>query len=79
MSYVNVQPDAVLLTDVSNGLDGIKGTVDGRPSGAIDEEWQVTLALVPNNQTLQFSGYHPAPNQQEIEKKLLVNVQTIVP
>ena len=60
-SYIDVEPDAVLLTDVSNGLDRIKGSIDRRPSCAIDEEGQVTLALVANNQLLQLFRNHPTP------------------
>ena len=49
-SYIDVEPDAVLLTDVSDGLDGIKGAIHSGPCGTIDKEGQVTLFLVTSNQ-----------------------------
>ena len=51
-TYVNVEPDAVLLTDVSDRVDGIKGSVDGGPGREVEEEGQVTLGFVPDNQLL---------------------------
>ncbi len=47
-----MKPDAVLLTDVRDGLDGVEGSEDGRADGAVDEEGQVTLALVTDDQLL---------------------------
>ena len=52
ITYVDVEPDAVLLTDVSNGLDGVVGAVDGRTRRAVDEERQMPLAFVSDNQLL---------------------------
>ena len=56
-----MKPDAVLLTDVGDGLDGIKGSVDGGAGRAVNKEGQVTLTSVANNQLLQFSGNHATP------------------
>lgn len=42
-THVNVQPQVVLLTDVSDLVDGVKGAVDRRTSGGVHEEGHVTL------------------------------------
>ena len=60
-SYIDVEPDAVLLTDVGDGLDGIKGSIDGSAGRAVNKEGQVTLTSVTNNQLLQFGGNHATP------------------
>ena len=59
-TYVDVEPDAVLFTDVGNGLNGVKGSEDGGAGGAVDEEGKVTLALVTDNQLLQLFRDHAA-------------------
>ena len=38
MIYVNMKPEAELLTDISNGVDGVEGSVDRGAGGAVDEE-----------------------------------------
>ena len=62
-----MKPDAVLLTDVGDGLDGIKGSIDGSAGRAVNKEGQVTLTSVANNQLLQFGGNHATPAGQTIQ------------
>ena len=57
-----MQPNVMLLANVRNVINGVKCAIDGGSSGAVDEEGQMTLALVTNDQALQFSGNHATPN-----------------
>ena len=56
-----MEPYVVSLTNVSDWVDGIKGSVDGCSSCAIDKERQMPLAFVPNDQFLQLFGDHSTP------------------
>lgn len=51
-THIDVQPDVILLADVSDGVDGVEGAIDGGPGRAVHEERQVAFALVTNNQLL---------------------------
>ena len=48
----------VSLTNVSDWVDGIKGSVDGCSGCAIDKERQMPFAFVPNDKFLQLFGDH---------------------
>ena len=63
-----MEPDVVLLANVRDGVDGVEGAIDGGARRAVDEEGQVTLALVPNNQLLQLLGNHTAPAQKQTDR-----------
>ena len=64
-TYIDVQPDAVLLADVGDGLDGVERAEDGRAGRAVDEERQVALALMTDDQLLELSGNHAAAGQRK--------------
>lgn len=53
-----MEPYVVSLTNVSDWVDGIKGSVDGCSSCAIDKERQMPFAFVPNDKFLQLFGDH---------------------
>lgn len=40
-----MEPQVVLLTDVSDLIDGVKCTVHGRAGCGIHEQWHVTLEI----------------------------------
>lgn len=42
-THINMQPQVVLLTDVSDLVDGVKGAVDCRTSGGVYKEGHVAL------------------------------------
>lgn len=42
-THVNMQPQVVLLTDVGDLVDGVKGAVDRRTGGGVHKEGHVTL------------------------------------
>ena len=60
-TYVDVEPYVVSLTNVSDGVDGIKGSVDGCSGCAVNKERQMPFAFVPNDQFLQLFRYHSTP------------------
>ena len=59
-----MKPDSVLLADVGDRLDGVEGAEDGCAGGAVDEEGQVALALVPDDQLLQLFRDHAAARRK---------------
>ena len=60
MIYVNMKPEAELLTDISNGVDGVEGSVDRGAGGAVDEEGREAVLSVLQDQLLQVVRTHPA-------------------
>lgn len=42
-THIHMQPQVVLLTDVSDLVDGVKRAIDRRTGGGVDEEGHVTL------------------------------------
>ena len=57
-TYIDVQPDAVLLADVRDGLDGVECAEDRRAGRAVHEEREVALTLVTDDQLLKLFGDH---------------------
>lgn len=44
-TYVDVQPQVVLLADVGDLVDGVERTVDGGAGRGVDEQRHVTLRM----------------------------------
>ena len=65
-----MKPDAVLLTDVRDGLDGVESPENGRADGTVDEEWKVAFALVTNDQLLQLFRNHAAAKTKNVKSCL---------
>ncbi len=62
-----MKPDAVLLTDVRDGLDGVEGPEDGRADGTVDEKGKVALALVTYDQLLKLCRNHAATGNKTLK------------
>ena len=58
-TYVDMEPDAVLLADVRDGVDGVEGPEDGGARGAVHEEGAAALRQVLGDQLLEVLGPHP--------------------
>ena len=55
-----MKPEAELLTDISNGVDGVEGPVDRGAGGAVDEEGREAVLSVLQDQLLQVLRTHSA-------------------
>ena len=55
-----MKPDSKLLTDISNGVDGVKSPVHRGAGGAVDEERREASLFVLQQELLQVAGTHPA-------------------
>lgn len=57
-AYVDMKPDLVLLTDVSDGVERIEGSEDGRSAGRRHEERNCSIAFSLPDLLLEVGGYH---------------------
>ena len=55
-----MKPEAELLADISNGVDGVESSVDRGTGRAVDEEGREAFLSVLQYQFLQVTGTHPA-------------------
>lgn len=64
LTYVNVQPEVVLLANVCNRVDGVEGAQDGRATSAVDKVRPISTLNRLTDKALQFSGNHLASLQR---------------
>ena len=56
-----MKPESELFTDVRNGVDGVEGSIDSRPWGAVDKEGREAFLSVLQDEFLEVKRTHPAP------------------
>ena len=59
-THINMQPNIVFLTNISNGIYWIKSTVNSCSCSAVDKEWLEPPPLVLLHQHLQMIRIHPS-------------------
>lgn len=64
--YVDVEPEVVLLADISDLVDGIERTEDGGTSRGVDQERDFTIGDALLDESLQFGRQHLAPNPMQL-------------
>ena len=57
-TYVNVEPELVLFTDVGHIVDRIKRTEYSRARGSCHQEWTTTFRQALRDLLLQIGYYH---------------------
>lgn len=60
-TYVDVEPELVLVTDVGDGVDGIERSEDGGAGSGRDEERDLALGDGFEDEALELGRNHLAP------------------